>query len=640
MMPPISDDAPDRACRPLRRVEDVQAALGARRRLLGRLLIGALLVSLVGAFGRVVQLQAAPGDALAPFVGDRWASREEPAMRGDLLDRRGRLLATTRLGRRLFLDPLRFPEPYDANIVNVAEAVGVEAEHIAARLLPKIAENLRRRETGESPVRYATIPEAGILGDATIERVRRLDLPGVHLERRLVREPVAGPETASLVGKVGFEHDGLLGAERALNARLDSAPGALTYLRDAIGKPLWVEAGGYEAPDRGDDVRLSVDLAIQRIATEELVRGMDEADAAGGRVIVLDPHTGEMLAAVDLLRDVPDAVPFSEENLSEDGRLFEGVRYEALRPDPRREIHPALGRNRCVEDAYEPGSTFKPFIWSVSTELGLAEPGEIIDCEGGAWVTPFGRRLEDVVRRGRQSWRDVLVHSSNIGMGKVGLRFSDAQMRDAVKRFGFGERTEIGLPGESVGLVTDLKDWSAYTKTSVPMGYEVAVTPVQMVRAFAAFCRTGERAGTLPTLRLTAASWDDPTPSLLYRVLPPEVAVLARDAMRGVADNMDLLMRRRGQADAEPTYPLFGKSGTAKIARPDGRGYYEQYVSSFVAGAPAHDPALVILVVIDDPGPEQIRSRMHYGSAVAGPVVRRVTERVLPYLGVPAPQSK
>ncbi|MEC9374679.1 MAG: penicillin-binding transpeptidase domain-containing protein, partial [Planctomycetota bacterium] len=282
---------------------------------------------------------------------------------------------------------------------------------------------------------------------------------------------------------------------------------------------------------------------------------------------------------------------------------------------------------------------FKPFIWSVATELELCKHEQVFDKHGGRWYTPFGRYLEDVVKRDEQTWLEVLINSSNIGMAQAGLRMPPRQMRDAVTRFGFGSRTGLGLPGESVGLVTDLKNWSDYTRTSVPMGYEVAVTPVQMVRAFSAFARSGEMAGSLPPVRLTALPVDDPAPDMVYRVLPPWVAELARSTMRGVAKNLDTLMKQRGQMDFEPQYDLFGKSGTAKIARPDGRGYFEQYCSSFIAGAPVDNPRLVVLVVIDDPGPERVRNRAHYGSAVAGPVVRRIVERTLPYLGIaPPPQ--
>lgn len=617
---------------PLRDPVEAREAQTQRIARVGRVAMIALSLIFAVTLARVVQLQVAPGERLEQHITDRMSGRSEFAARGDLLDRRGRLLATTRIGRRLFVDPTLLPQPYDETIVRLSRAAGLEVDQVGERIMRALDANIERRSDGQSPIRYT--PLSSVLSDAAVDNVRDLDMPGVHLEKRPVRESVAGASVAAMVGKVGFENAGLLGAEYALNARLTEEDGRLAYVHDARGRPLWIEAGAYQSPAHGDPIRLSVDLTLQQMVRAELERGLEEADAAAGRAIVVDPWTGEILSMVDLYRRIDGLAELTEENLGEKGELLEEVRYRAVRPDPGRDVHPALGRNRCVEDVYEPGSTFKPFIWSTATELELCDPEETFDTEDGRWTTPFGRYLEDVVKRDEMTWTEVLVNSSNIGMAKAGLRMSPRQMREAVLRFGFGDKTGVALPGEATGLVTSLKDWSDYTRTSVPMGYEVAVTPVQIVRAFSAFARSGDLAGSLPSIRITAPTKDDASSEMVYRVLPAWVARLARLTMRGVAENLDVLMKRRGQMDFTPRYDLFGKSGTAKIARPDGKGYFEQYCSSFIAGAPVDSPRLVVLVVIDDPGPEQIASRHHYGSAVAGPVVRRIVEKALPYLGV------
>jgi cell division protein FtsI (penicillin-binding protein 3) len=314
-----------------------------------------------------------------------------------------------------------------------------------------------------------------------------------------------------------------------------------------------------------------------------------------------------------------------------------------LAPDPARDVHVSLGRNRCIEDVYEPGSTFKSFVWSAITAMGAADPGEIIDTEGGRWRTSYGRAIEDESRQNQLSWHDVLVHSSNIGMIKSAERIGFAQLREIVVRFGFGSKTGLGLPGETSGLVTPARQWSKHTQTSIAMGYEVGVTPVQMVRAFSAFARSGELAGTIPELRLTAVDTREMATNVATRVLPTDVVMVARDAMGDVAHNMETRWAKppKGQAWR---YDLFGKSGTTKIAAvapPEKRrprwlgGYFErQYHSSFIAAGPIEAPRIVVLVVIDDPGPERVRTRSYYGSAVAGPVVRRVMERSLSYLGI------
>ena len=586
----------------------------------------------------------------------------------------------SRAGFRVFIDPTRFPDPPDEAIYKVAEAMGVGPEVVGERVIERLAANdarvaahgpveqeperdpieeLRALVTGkkreqaveparEGPklIRYAPIDV--VIDRDRAELVQSLRIAGVYVEERAVREYPAGAIASGVVGKVGVEHEGLLGAEYALDRRLVAESRQIEYARDAWGRALWMGAGRWEGQDKGEPVRLSVDLEIQRIATEELGRQLEDKDAAGGRCVVMDPRTGELLAMVDLIREIEDAVEFPWDDKEAVERVkwppAERVRYRALTADPGREIHPALGRNRNVEDVYEPGSTFKPFVWAAVTERGRARPEEKFDTEGGHWRTSYGRYVEDVTKRTEMTWGEVLVHSSNIGMVKGSERLTPEELHGAILRYGFGRRTGVALPGEAVGLVTSLKDWSKYTHTSVSFGYEVAVTPVQMTRAFSAFCREGELAGTLPPVRLESVEEGEQKLDVVERVTDGWVALTARHLMGDVALKMEALMARSGESGWR--YRMFGKSGTANIAlggAPEGkrlprgsRGYLEhQYRSSFVAGGPIESPRLVVLVVVDDPGPEFVRRREHYGSWIAGPAVRRIMERSLSYLGEP-----
>jgi cell division protein FtsI (penicillin-binding protein 3) len=647
---------------------------------------------------RVSVLQLAPDPRLAMYVSDHSGAQRVPAIRGDLVDRRGRLLATTRFGSRAFVDPTRLADPPDETIVRLAEIVGedpgpmgerivnalaynrevLEAQLSAETAGPQTDEQARAKlvstikrvfsgfsssrdgsdemagdENSEKPLRLRRyVRVSGVLSDEQIAAVKALELPGVHVERGPVRAYTPGDLAASLIGKVGIDGAGLLGAELANDARLTGKSGRVRYIRDAWNRALWIEVGDYVAADHGSEVRLSIDIELQRIAQEELEKGVATANAAGGRLVMLDPASGEILAMVDIVRDLPEAVPFEwvDKGVSSDRSAdTDRDRYITLKADPGRDVHPALGRNRCVEDVYEPGSTLKSIVWASVTELGLVDPDEMFDTEGGAWRVPYGRRVvKDVNNYDALSWFDVLVHSSNIGMVKGASRASFAELHDAVRRFGFGTKTDLTLPGETRGIVTSLGNWNDWTHTSVSFGYEIAVTPVQMVRAYAAFARTGDRAGTIPR-SLSLIAHEQGQGPVDVRVISPETARLTREAMAQVARNLDKTIETFGYGHQDWSYTLFGKSGTAKIPlgkAPDGKraprgykGYFpRQYTTSFIAGAPAEHPRVIVIVIIDDPGPDLVRRNRYYGSHVAGPVVRKVVERSLKYMGVePSP---
>jgi len=662
-------------------------------------------LSFVGVLVRVAQLQTAPSARLAVHAGDRVASRPVEGYRGEILDRRGRLLSTSRLGFRAFVDPERTDrERVDELIVRLAAATDTDAGDFGMRLLRTLAANQKRRgvlaeatveqeapldqlrgmlfgredsrtpspdasprevavsgvqpETDEaeppSPpklIRY--LPVGAVLTDDQAARVRAIELPGIHLERTPVREYPSGDLVASLLGKVGFENHGLMGAELTLDPTLQASDGTARYVRDAKGRPLWIEQGQWTAAQHGEPQRLAIDLELQRIAHEELWRGMEDADSAGGRLVMLDPKTGEILAMVDLYRDVGELPEFPWVDAKPEPGApapppfdpTDTTRYRALPADPAREIHPALGRNRCVEDIYEPGSTFKPFVWSLALETGVTTPDELFDTEGGRWRNEFGRRFEDVTRRAEMTWTEVLVNSSNIGMVKGSSRIPAEQLRSGLLRFGFGERTGVPLPGESAGRVTSLENWTHWTQESVASGYEIAVTPLQLARAYCALARTGELAGTIPSIKLLATDPHLANADAMVRALPRDLASRTRLALRDVAAKVEEKMAKAAEPETDWHYQMWGKSGTANIAlgappegkkRPRGiKGYFErQYNSSFVAGAPLERPRLIVVVVIDDPGPESIAAKHHYGSWVAGPVARRVLERSLTYLGV------
>ncbi|MHC4785063.1 MAG: peptidoglycan D,D-transpeptidase FtsI family protein [Planctomycetota bacterium] len=552
----------------------------------GLLVVGMLLALLV-LLGRTAQLKLLPSARLREHLAPRVSSRPELARRGDLLDSRGRVLATTTVGYRLFVDPADV-EDLQTIAVDLGALIGAPPVELDKKIL------------GRTSPRYAVVDH--LLEPPQADAVRKAQLAGVGLEPRLVRRYPNGEAGAAVVGLVGFEHTGLSGAEHVFDERLAPREGRLTYLRDARRKALWIEPSGYRPGDDGRDVHLSIDLVIQRVAERHLALGVERHNAGGGRVVVLDCRSGEILALSDVLGDRTDAPTIR---------------------DPARAIHPALGRSRCVSDPYEPGSTMKPFVWATVTEMGRADPGEIIQTpENGPHRTGYGRLVRDVHSHGAISWRDVLVRSSNAGMSMAVERLGHDELREAIGRFGFGAETGCGVPGESPGLVTPPSRWSRYTQTSVAMGHEIAVTPVQLVTAFSAFARDG----TLAPIRITAEDPGGMPFAFRRRACSEAVADLVRRVLRQV------VVEGTGRPAQSQRYRLFGKSGTAQLPDPVNGGYHEnRYVANFIAGAPLKEPRVVVLCVIDDPD----KSRGHYGGRVAGPIVRDIIDETLEYLGVP-----
>jgi len=532
--------------------------------------MGLLLVPL-----RVFQLQEAPSEQLAAAVAGNAAVRHPLVRRGDILDRRGRLLATSSLGWRAFADPAEADDP---------TLLGARLE--AAIGIPAV--DTDRTLSGRLHRRY--VPVSDILEEWQVTRLRGAGIRGIGLEPRPVRHYPQALDAASLVGMVGFEHTGLAGLEHTMEGTLHPTAGRFRTIRDASRRTMWIPPDGFDPGADGTSIRLSIDLAIQRLAHTRLTAAVAEFGAAGGRLVVMDCRTGELLAAVD-------------------------VSDEQSQADPR------LRRNRCVTDPYEPGSTFKPFIWAAATQQELADPDEILPTpSNGPHRTSFGRRIRDAHYRGPTSWRMVLVKSLNSGMAIVSERMKRPDMRTLVASLGFGQSTWCGLPGETGGIVTSERNWSAYTQTSVAMGHEIAVTPVQMARAFCVFAADGR----LPSATMRARTAD--APYLSRPVFEPEIAALTRRTL------VRVMTEGTGTRAQSSTYSMFGKSGTAQLPKTEGGGYHEdRYVSSFIAGAPATTPRIVVLCVIDDPN----RSLgTWYGGSTAGPVVRDLVDGVLPYLGV------
>jgi cell division protein FtsI/penicillin-binding protein 2 len=583
--------------RPARAVPDAALLDQAGRRTLRVGRIAVLLVSfaLLGLLGRVYQLQGHPSPSIAGLVDGQVSTRDLDARRGSLVDRRHRVLAATRVAHRLFVDPDIIEDPVTF-AANVGYTLGYEPAEIEMQLFQRRGSRYIVIDPQMSEDRYARYLESG-----------RVDgLRGLASHPILVRDYPQQRLAGQLVGFIGDEGRGLDGLELAFDQRLEPDPGQHAFVYDRGRRRLWLADRDYQLQADGKPIRLSVDLNLQAIAEEELAATVEKFKAESGQLIVMDPHSGELLAVANY--PFFDPTDFRDEQ----GRFREAARQAQ--------------RNRAVTDVFEPGSIVKPLVWAAAVEAGWVTPEEMIDCTTTGWWKPQrGPVLRDANPHGEVSWQRVLVESSNIGMAIVAERMGMEPLHQVLASYGFGRPTGSGLPGEVAGLLRPVSKWSWTDLTRLPMGHGVAVTPLQVTRAFAALANDG----VLVRPTIEAAREQTQTQrraNITARVLSPRIVELTRNVLA------EVIRDGTGRRAKSELYEMFGKTGTAELPDLVNGGYLrDEYVASFVAGAPLDRPRLVVGCFVHKPE----KSLGYYGGTVSGPAVRNVMERSLQYLGVP-----
>ena len=540
------------------------------------MLVAVMSVALLALLGRVVQLQALPSNALAPLMGSQQSRFAEYPQRGPLIDLRGRRLASNRVVTRLFADPSLIESPrIFAQIVG--DALGYDPRQVEESILAR------------KDRRYVLLDDD--LTDAQIDELSRLRVHGLGTQHWVARDYPQGPLAGQVLGFAGREGKGLEGVERSFDRDLAGRPGELAVIRSVKHQTIAIEPDAYRPPEHGQAIRLTIDTVIQTIAEDELAKACRQYGARHGELVVMDPNTGYILAMAN---------------------------YPAFDPGEPRGGKPDAWRNRCVTDQFEPGSIFKPFVWAMAVEQGKVRPSDRFDTtDGGLIVLSSGRRLRDTHGHGRISAEEGLVLSSNILMALIAERMGDSMLYQSVHRFGFGQVPGSELPGEAAGTLYPVRKWSKYTKSSIPMGQEIAVTPLQMMTAFSAIASDGTM--PQPMIRPDAPPTQGPR-----RVISPDTAATVRRVLRRA------VTEGTGRKANSDQYAIFGKTGTAQVPE---RGRYQpdQYVGSFVGGAPLDDPQIVVGCFIHRPD----KRKGYYGGIVAAPAAKQVVERTLTYLGVP-----
>jgi cell division protein FtsI (penicillin-binding protein 3) len=541
----------------------------------------ALVLWMLAISGRLVQLQISQHDYLsARAKSQQLGTIETNPSRGELLDRQGRELARSIDTESFFADPSEI-EDVDAIAQKIASALKLSAAELAIRL----------REGQASGKKFIWLARHI---DAEIgKKLDSQELPGIYSRTEPKRFYPNDSLAAHVLGFVGTDEVGLGGVEQYYNEQIRGEAGRVYFERDRLKRAF----ESYQVqPRSGQTVVLTIDQAIQYRTEQALNAAVKQSQAKSGTAMVMDPHTGEILA----LANAPAFDPNEPPRDGNDGRV-----------------------NWALQNIYEPGSTFKIVAYSAAIEKGLVRPEDRIDCQMGQ-ITVAGRVIHDHPY-GLLTVADALAKSSNVAAIKLGLLVGNESMYDFIKRLGFGARTGIDLPGESPGILRPLNRWQPSSIGSIAMGQEVGVTPVQVAAAYSVLANGGawvkphlvREIRTSDGTVVFQAKWET------RPALKPETAFALRGMMEGVTLHGTA---RKAQLDG---YSAAGKTGTAQKIDPRTRAYSAtKYIGSFVGLAPVSNPAIVIIVVIDEP-----RGAYH-GGDVAAPVFRQIAEGILPELNV------
>ena len=510
--------------------------------------------------------------------------------RGALLDRNGYPLAASEDTFDVMVerDAWKARAPGDEAVSKLTGVIGVPAQQLLDQL---------------NSTDIFEVDAARNLSFEKAEAVRKAGLDGVRLVSSSHRVYPEGNMAAQVLGFVGRDSSGLTGLEADLDSVLAGTKGSLTAERDGLGRDLAFGRREEVAPQPGADVVLTIDRYIQRLAEQELDRTVKENKASGGTIVVVQPKTGEILAMAS--RPTFDVTAL---DLSDDSKL-------------------ALYRDRAITDMYEPGSVFKLVTTAAALDLGLVSPDTWWYDSGVFKASEWSIHNWDFSANGPQTVQQMLSKSLNTGAAWVAQQLGPDRFYDYVSRFGFGRPSGIGLSGDAPGRVRTPQDdgnWRDIDMATNSFGQGISVTPLQMAMAVATIANNGlAMKPQIVKETVSPAGRQSNAPQPLQQVISPASAQTLRNMMGVVVDGIN-----KHYLDVQG-YKIGGKTGTANLATADA-GYKDQaYISSFVGIAPLDDPAIAVLVKIDEP------QGVPWGTVVAAPAFSRLVQQTLTYLNIP-----
>ena len=532
-----------------------------------------LLPLIVGA--KVAQLQIMPseeqGRDFLQDQGDARSIRKEdiPAHRGLITDRHGEPLAISTPVTTLTADPRQMQNSASAaDIEKLAAALDMQVSQLQGRL------NRYRNKSFMYLARQLPTPEA--------DRILDLRIPGVSARQEYKRFYPAGEVTAQLVGFTDINDDGQEGMELAYNSFLTGESGSKKVVKDLAGRVI-KDIALIKPASPGNSLKLSIDLRVQYAAYRALKAAVQKHQAKSGSVVVLDVHTGEVLAMAN---------------------------QPSFNPNDRSNLRPDSIRNRAVTDMMEPGSTVKPFTMLAALESGKFEPGTEINTSPGYLKVSY-KTFVDERDYGTLDMAGILTKSSQVGTTKIALELNPETTRELFERMGFGEGIGSGFPAETAGNLPAHRKWDPVTQATFAFGYGLSTSSLQLARAYSILANNGAR----HEISLTAL---DSTPETV-QVVDSELVKNIRSMLKTAAG--DKGTGKRAMIDG---YSVGGKTGTLHKVKPGGGYDPHRYMSVFAGLSPVDNPRLVTIVVIDEP-----REGDYFGGLVAAPVFSEVTGNAL-----------
>jgi cell division protein FtsI/penicillin-binding protein 2 len=539
---------------------------------------------------RLVDLQVGSHEKFLKLAARKHGFRKPIfAQRGAIYDRHGEALAVNVPVRTVTADGTRIKDP--AAIAHIAAPfLGIKESELISRLSTKRPYVVLQNNVSE------------LEATAMMEALAVAKLQGLYLQEGAERIYPNGKMLCHILGFVDHSGHGIDGVEKFFDPALAGHDGYRHVEHDRKGVEIVLYRGEEEPAEDGKNIYLTIDMGLQAIVEKELDNVVDIYQPVGATAILVDPMSGEILAMAS--RPNYDPNRFSEATLQQ-------------------------MRNRAITDMYEPGSVFKIVAASGAINEGIVTEETPIFCEYGHFLYG-GKILKEASHEafGELSVKDVLVHSSNIGAAKIALKMGDSKYYEYVRRFGFGEKTKISLPGEISGLVNPPSHWDQLTLTRMAMGQSVAATPLQVIMAMSVIANGGQL--MLPQLlcmKPGTAGAVAPEPTVRRDVISSSVAETINRALSDVVSRRGTALQAKVDG-----YTVAGKTGTAQKTDPRGGYFHDRYIVSFAGYLPAEHPRLAALVVIDD---AHVTSSANYGGLVAAPVFSKIGGASARYLDLP-----